>query len=738
MHRLTAVGRLAAALNSKSSLPSSTTVQQNRGNAGGGSQKIECFVDGRKVLVDPGTTVLQAAAMVGVEIPRFCYHERLSIAGNCRMCLVEVEKAAKPVAACAMPVMKGWSIKTNSDFTRKAREGVMEFLLVNHPLDCPICDQGGECDLQDQSMAFGSDRSRFTDNEFVGKRAVEDKNLGPLVKTVMTRCIHCTRCVRFASEVAGCEDLGTTGRGNNMQIGTYVEKMLMSELSGNVIDLCPVGALTSKPYAFMARPWELRRTESIDVHDAVGSNIVVTHRTGEVLRILPRINEDINEEWLSDKSRFACDGLKRQRLTAPMMKDNNGDLLVTSWENVVITVAKVLDTTHPDDMAALVGGMADAEALVALKDLFNRLGCENLCTEESFPMEYGGTDIRSNYLLNTTITGCEEADLVLLVGTNPRYEAPLLNARLRKGWIHNELDVGLIGPAVDLSYDYDHLGDSPDVLKQLADGSHPFAKRLASAKKPAVIIGTEALQRPDGAALLALAQKLAQDVRVKSGCESSWRVLNVLHRVASQVAALDIGYKAGAAGIKEQKPQVLFLLGADAGAVTRADLPKDCFVIYQGHHGDKGAEMADLILPGAAYTEKQATFVNMEGRAQQTVAALAPLGQARVDWKIIRAISEVLNETLPYDTIQEVRARLNQVSPNLTRYGLVEEANFFAQAAELAAMQEKLALSKNPIDVSQKLLTDYYMTDPISRASPTMAKCIQAVNQQYAVGYKKE
>jgi len=329
----------------------------------GAPQKLECFIDGKKVLVDPGTTVLQAAAMVGVEIPRFCYHDRLSIAGNCRMCLVEVEKSAKPVAACAMPVMNGWKVKTNSDFTRKAREGVMEFLLVNHPLDCPICDQGGECDLQDQSMAFGSDRSRFTDNEFLGKRAVEDKNIGPLIKTVMTRCIHCTRCVRFSSEVAGVEDLGTTGRGNNMQIGTYVEKMLMSELSGNVIDLCPVGALTSKPYAFMARPWETRKTETVDVLDSVGSNIVVTHRTGEVLRIMPRMNEDVNEEWISDKTRFACDGLKRQRLTSPMLKGSDGNLAPASWEDAIVSVAKMLDSAPADNIAAVAGGLCDAEVL---------------------------------------------------------------------------------------------------------------------------------------------------------------------------------------------------------------------------------------------------------------------------------------------------------------------------------------------------------------------------------------
>ena len=542
-------------------------------------KKIECFIDGKKVLVDPGTTVLQAAAMVGVEIPRFCYHDRLSIAGNCRMCLVEVEKSAKPVAACAMPVMNGWKIKTNSDFTRKAREGVMEFLLVNHPLDCPICDQGGECDLQDQSMAFGSDRSRFTDNEYTGKRAVEDKNLGPLVKTVMTRCIHCTRCIRFASEVAGCEDLGTTGRGNNMQIGTYVDKMLLTEMSGNVIDLCPVGALTSKPYAFMARPWETRKTESIDVHDAVGSNITITHRTGEVLRIMPRMNEEINEEWLDDKSRFACDGLKRQRLTVPLMKDNQGELKPCAWEDAIVSVAKVLDSTPADRMAAIAGGLVDAESLVALKDLMNRLGCETLTTEEAFPMD--SADLRSNYLLNTTIAGIEEADLVLLIGTNPRYEAPIVNSRLRKCWIHNELNVGYVGPKVDLTYDVEHLGDNVDIVAKLADGTHPFAKKLAQAKRPVVVVGSECLQRPDGGAILSNVQKLAQGAKVKSGAPAEWKVLNVLHRVASQVAALDIGYQAGVSSVLEAKPDVLYLLGADAGAVTRADLPPNAFVIYQ-------------------------------------------------------------------------------------------------------------------------------------------------------------
>jgi len=696
----------------------------------GGPQKLECFIDGKKVLVDPGTTVLQAAAMVGVEIPRFCYHDRLSIAGNCRMCLVEVEKSAKPVAACAMPVMNGWKVHTNSDFTRKAREGVMEFLLVNHPLDCPICDQGGECDLQDQSMAFGTDRSRFTDGDIGGKRAVEDKNIGPLIKTIMTRCIHCTRCVRFSSEVAGVEDLGTTGRGNNMQIGTYVEKMIMSELSGNVIDLCPVGALTSKPYAFMARPWETRKTESVDVMDGVGSNIIVTHRTGEVLRIMPRMNEEINEEWLSDKSRFACDGLKRQRLTSPMVKGCDGSLAACSWEDAIVAVAKALDASPPELIAAVAGGQADAESLMAMKDLMNRLGSELVCTEE----QAGNSDLRSNYLLNTGIAGVEDADFVLLIGANPRFDAPVFNARLRKCWIHNELDLAVVGPKVDLTYDYDHLGDTTEVLAQLADGSHPYCARLAKAKNPVVIVGSEALQREDGSSVMALSQKIADNLRKGSGCEEEWKVLNVLHRVAGQVAALDLGYKAGVAEVVAAQPKVLWLLGADAGALTRADLPQDCFVIYQGHHGDQGAAIADCILPGAAYTEKQATYVNTEGRAQQTYPALAPPGQARVDWKIIRVVSEVLDEKLPYDKLAELRTRMAEVSPNLVRYGQLEPANFFAQSLSLAS-QVGAELSGRPLDVSVKVLEDFYQTDSISRASPTMAKCVTAVKAQRQSAY---
>lgn len=700
-----------------------------RGAANEASNKIEVFVDDKPVLVDPGTTVLQAAAMVGVEIPRFCYHERLSVAGNCRMCLVEVEKVPKPVAACAMPVMKGWRIKTDSEMTRKAREGVMEFLLVNHPLDCPICDQGGECDLQDQSMAFGSDRSRFVDINFSGKRAVEDKDIGPLIKTIMTRCIHCTRCIRFASEVAGIDELGTTGRGNDMQVGTYVEKFFLSELSGNVIDLCPVGALTSKPYSFTARPWETRKIESVDVLDAVGSNIVVTTRTGEVLRILPRNNDEVNEEWLSDKSRFAYDGLKRQRLVAPMLKNAQGELVPVEWEDALVAVAKAVCNVPGDQVAAISGALADAEALVALKDLLNRLGSESLCTEQGFPSEGAGTDLRSSYLLNNRITGLEDADYVLLVGTNPRFEAPLVNARLRKAFLHKEQELAVVGPPVDLTYDYQHLGNDPQVLEKLASGNHQFYNTLANAKKPLVVLGAQQLQRPDGGRILALAQQLAARLAAACKTPADWKVLNVLQQTASQVAALDLGYHAGVAELRQKPPKVLFLLGADECAISRSDLPKDAFVIYQGHHGDAGAAMADCVLPGAAYTEKQGSYVNTEGRAQQTLIAVTPPGQAREDWKIIRALSEVVGHKLPYDNLDEIRHRLEEVAPNLTSYGLVEEANYFNQAVQLAKLVEA-RLTNAPLEVRLKELEDFFMTDSISRASPTMAKCIQAVQKQ--------
>ncbi|NWI00895.1 NDUS1 oxidoreductase, partial [Tichodroma muraria] len=715
MLRLLAVPRTLAGVTQSSRVCGRTT-------ATAASNQIEVFVDGHPVLVNPGTTVLQACEKAGVQIPRFCYHDRLSVAGNCRMCLVEIEKAPKPVAACAMPVMKGWNILTNSEKSRKAREGVMEFLLANHPLDCPICDQGGECDLQDQSMMFGSDRSRFRES----KRAVEDKNIGPLVKTIMTRCIQCTRCIRFASEVAGVDDLGTTGRGNDMQVGTYVEKMFMSELSGNIIDICPVGALTSKPYAFTARPWETRKVESIDVLDAVGSNIVVSTRTGEVMRILPRLHEDINEEWISDKTRFAYDGLKRQRLTQPMIKNEKGVFVYASWEDVLARVAGVLQAVEGKEIAAVVGGLVDAEALIALKDLLNRMNCDTLCTEEIFPTAGAGTDLRSNYLLNTKIAGVEEADVLLLVGTNPRFEAPLFNARIRKSWLHNDLQVALVGSPVNLTYTYEHLGESPQILQDIASGKHAFSKVLDQAKKPMVVVGSAALQRGDGAAIHAAVSTIAQNARARSGAGADWKVMNILHRVASQVAALDLGFKPGVEAIRKSPPKVLYLLGADSGCITRQDLPKDCFIIYQGHHGDVGAPMADIILPGAAYTEKAATYVNTEGRAQQTRVAVTPPGMAREDWKIIRAVSELAGLTLPYESLDQIRKRLEEVSPNLVRYDDVEEANYFIQANELAKLVKQQLLA-DPLVPPQLTIKDFYMTDSISRASQTMAKCVKAV-----------
>lgn len=518
----------------------------------------------------------QAAEQIGVDIPRFCYHDRLSIAGNCRMCLVEVERMPKLQASCAMPVMPGMSIKTNSDRAKEAREGVMEFLLVNHPLDCPICDQGGECDLQDQSMAFGSDRSRFTDNEYKGKRAVEDKNIGPLIKTIMTRCIHCTRCVRFGSEIAGVDDLGTTGRGNDLQIGTYIEKMFNSELSGNVIDLCPVGALTSKPYAFTARTWELRSVESVDVMDALGSNVVVNTRGGEVMRIIPRLNEDINEEWIADKARFSYDGLKRQRITTPFVRRADGKLAEATWEEALGVVASKLSHLSGNEIVGVAGNFACGESLTALSDLMHSLDSEELFTETSFPTSSGGTGLRSNYLLNGTISGIEESDLVLLVGTNPRFEAPLLNARLRKAHIYNDLDVAMLGPEVDLTYEHTNLGDASGTLGDLASGKHAFAKQLKNATNPMVIVGSNVFARDDADAAFAAVQKLAATTNAS---------INVLHQAAGQVAALDIGYKGGVRPSGD-KAKFVYLLGAES---VPASVTDGAFVVYQGHHGDAGA-----------------------------------------------------------------------------------------------------------------------------------------------------
>jgi NADH-quinone oxidoreductase subunit G len=672
-------------------------------------------VDGKVVEVPNGATVLQACEAAGAEIPRFCYHERLSIAGNCRMCLVEIEKTPKPQASCAMPAGEGMVVKTDSAITRKARKGVMEFLLINHPLDCPICDQGGECDLQDQAMAYGMDRGRFLEN----KRAVPDKDLGPLVKTSMNRCIHCTRCIRFCTEVAGIEELGATFRGEHMEITTYVEKALSSELQGNIIDLCPVGALTSKPYAFVARPWELRKTESIDVLDAVGSNIRIDARQPEVLRVLPRLNEAVNEEWISDKTRFAYDGLKRQRLDRPHVR-HNGRLQPASWQDALVAIGARLRGVAGSRIAAIAGDLADAEAMVALRDLMTALGSTSIdCRQDGAKLETGN---RASYTFNSTIAGIEQADVLLLVGTNPRWEASIINARIRKRWLTGKLKVAIIGPQVDLTYKADYLGAGPQTLADVAASKHAFAETLKAAKHPMMIVGQGALARADGSAVLALARQVAD------GCglvKDGWNGFNVLHTAAARVGGLDLGFVPGqggrdVAGILDGagkgEIEVVYLLGADEIDTSKLgpSSEKGAFVIYQGHHGDKGAMRADVVLSGAAYTEKNATYVNTEGRVQQTRLAVFPPGEAREDWKIVRALSETLGRKLPYDTLAQVRKRLVAVNPVFGRVG--ETPPPAAWGAFGASGAVTAAAFVSPI-------TNYYMTDPISRCSETMAQC---------------
>ncbi|MYF07247.1 MAG: NADH-quinone oxidoreductase subunit G, partial [Rhodospirillaceae bacterium] len=566
-------------------------------------------VDGSEYEVDGRLTLFQALQSIGKEVPHFCFHERLSIAGNCRMCLVEVEKAPKPVASCAQPIMDGMVVFTDSEKTIKARKGVMEFLLINHPLDCPICDQGGECDLQDQAMAYGHDRTRFEEN----KRAVHDKEMGPLVKTIMTRCIHCTRCIRFAEEVAGVEEIGALHRGEHMEIATYLERSLTSELSGNVIDLCPVGALTSKPYAFTARSWELRKTESVDVMDAVGSSIRVDSRGAEVMRVLPRLNDDINEEWISDKTRFACDGLKRQRLDRPYVR-RDGRLEPASWPEAFAAIADKVAETGGAGMAAIAGDQADCEAMIALKDLFAACGSGHIdCRQDGAKVDPA---VRASYLFNSGIAGIDTADALLLIGANPRIEAAVLNARIRRRWRAGGFRIGLIGEAADLTYRYDHLGGGAETLAALAGGDHSFAKVLEDAERPMLIVGPGVLAREDGAAMLGLARAAAERFGMVG---DGWNGFNVLHTAASRVGGLDLGFAPGPGGrdtgaILEDAGKggigLVWLLGADEIDMDRLG---NAFVVYQGHHGDAGASRADVILPGAAYTEKSATYVNVEG-----------------------------------------------------------------------------------------------------------------------------
>ena len=677
-------------------------------------------VDGIEVEVPNGASVLQACEAAGKEIPRFCYHERLSVAGNCRMCLVEVEKAPKPVASCAYPVMDGMKVFTDTPLVRNARRGVMEFLLINHPLDCPICDQGGECDLQDQAYAYGHDKSRYGE----AKRAVKDKNIGPLIKTVMTRCIQCTRCVRFAAEVAGTPELGGTNRGENMEIGTYVEKALTSELSGNLIDICPVGALTSRPYAFVSRPWELRKTDGIDVLDAVGANIRIDTRGPEVLRILPRINEAVNEEWMADRGRFSFDGLKRRRLDRPWLR-KDGRMVAASWAEAFAAIAAQLSQTPADRIGAVAGSLADAESVLALKDLMAAYGSTNLdCREDGAAIDGSRADF---YRFNTTIAGIEEADALLIIGADPRKEAPVLNARIRKRWAQGRFPVGIIGPGgLDLTYSAQHLGEGPAALSELLDGSHPFAATLKAAQKPMLILGRGAIARADGAAVLASAWRLAAEAGM---LKPDWHGFNLLHQFGGQVGALELGFLPGQGGkdltaMLSGGADALWLLNADGFDPSR--IPASTFVIYQGHHGDAMAARADVLLPGAAYTEKDATWVNTEGRAQRGYRAIYPPGEAREDWRIIRAYSEGVGKTLPYNDLDALRARLASVSPVFARIGEVAAAGCGDLAGPQAALEMEAAPFLLPI-------TDYHRADVISRASDVMAECAAVYGPQQAL-----
>ncbi|KAI1381437.1 NADH-ubiquinone oxidoreductase 78 kDa subunit mitochondrial precursor [Hypoxylon crocopeplum] len=682
--------------------------------------EVELTIDGKKVSIEAGSALIQACEKAGVTIPRYCYHEKLMIAGNCRMCLVEVERAPKPVASCAWPVQAGMVVKTNSPLTHKAREGVMEFLLANHPLDCPICDQGGECDLQDQSMRYGADRGRF--HEISGKRGVEDKNIGPLIKTSMNRCIHCTRCIRFANDIAGAPEMGSFGRGNDIQIGTYLEKNLDSEMSGNVIDLCPVGALTSKPYAFRARPWELKKTESIDVLDGLGSAIRVDSRGLEVMRVLPRLNDDINEEWINDKTRFACDGLKTQRLTMPLVR-REGKFEPAPWEQALSEIAAAYQQLAPvgNEFKVIAGELTEVESLVAMKDLANKLGSDNLALDMpsgSQPLAHG-IDVRSNYLFNSKIFGAEDVDCLLLVGTNPRHEAAGLNARIRKQWLRADLEIGVVGESFDSIFEFEHLGADFASLKKALAG--PFGKKLQSAKKPMIVVGSGVTDHPDAKAFYELIGTFVEKNAANFLTEEH-NGFNILQRAASRAGAFEVGFTVPSTAVAETKPKFVWLLGADEFA--DADIPKDAFVVYQGHHGDRGAQIADVVLPGAAYTEKAGTYVNTEGRAQMTRAATSLPGAARTDWKIIRAISEFLGAPLPYDDVAMLRDRMVEISPALASYDIIEPTAM-KQLTKVQLVDQNKG-SKPTNEPLKKVIQDFYFTDVISRSSPTMARCSAA------------
>ncbi|KRA65098.1 NADH dehydrogenase [Caulobacter sp. Root655] len=673
-------------------------------------------VNGVEVEFEPGMTVLQVAELAGEEIPRFCYHERLSIAGNCRMCLVEVKPGPpKPQASCALPAAEGQEIFTKTPMVKKAREGVMEFLLINHPLDCPICDQGGECDLQDQAMGYGRDDSRYEEN----KRAVEEKAMGPLIKTVMTRCIQCTRCVRFITEVAGSPEIGLISRGEDVEITTYLGAAVTSELSANVIDLCPVGALTSKPYAFEARPWELKKTESIDVMDALGSAIRVDARGSAVLRVLPRVNEDVNEEWISDKTRYAVDGLQRQRLDRPYVRVG-GRLAPATWAEAFAAVAARIKAAKPERIGVIAGDLQDAESLKATKDLFTALGVKNLDARQDGTVLGAGP--RESWLFNSTIAGIENADVVLLVGTNPRLEAPVLNTRLRKQWLAGKVRIGVIGEQGDLTYDYDYLGAGSKTLSGLVKSKSDFVTALKNAQRPAIIVGQGALTRADGAAVLKAAAAVAKTFNV---VREGWNGWNVLHTAAARVAGLDLGFTPGEGGLtagEMLKPgalDVLFLLGADECETAASD----AFKIYLGTHGDAGAHKADVILPGAAYTEKNGLYVNTEGRVQMGERAVFPKGEAKEDWSILRALSEILGHKLPYDSLDQLRAKLFAEHPT---FGQIDFApGSVPTVFDLSGLGAAGELADTPFESTVKA---FHLTNPIARASVTMAECAAVVS----------
>ncbi len=671
-------------------------------------------IDGKTIEVEDGLTILQACEEADVEIPRFCYHERLSIAGNCRMCLVEMERAPKPIASCAMPATEGMVIKTNTPLVKKAREGVMEFMLINHPLDCPICDQGGECDLQDQSMAFGLDGSRYTES----KRAMAEQDFGPLIKTMMTRCISCTRCVRFTTEVAGVHEMGQTGRGEDAEIVSYLGAIIVNEMSGNVIDLCPVGALTSRPYEFNARPWELRKTETIDVMDALGSNIRVDLRGRQIIKKKTINNDDINEEWISDKTRFIWDGLKSRRLDTPYIR-KNGTLSPATWSEAFSAIAEQVKQSDATKMAALIGDLNGAEEIFAFKTLMNNLGVDNIdCRQDrsNIRPEWAG---RAGYIFNSTINAIEDADALLIIGSNPRIEATVLNSRIVKATRQTELPIALIGEAIDLPYDYTHIGNGATSLTDLLNNKHSFAKTLKNAKNPMIIVGQGAFVGDDAKAIFETITTLANNIGAIS---DDWNGLNFLQTAASRVAALDLGcvpkdeninYTTILNASKAGALDMLFLLSADEMKLCDLD---NSFVVYIGSHGDVGANSANVILPSAAYTEKFATYVNLEGRAQLGKKATFAPGDAKEDWTILRALSTHLGQELPFDSLEELRQHMYKAAPHFAHIGTISPSDLSGLKGQTISGD----ISSTPLSST---IIDYYHSNPIARASSIMDNC---------------